>query len=238
MDASANKSQLTIGRMDSDSMKKKGLYKDALHSFFTGETDIMVGTQMIAKGLDFPNVTLVGIVSADTTLYLKDFRSAERTFQLIPQVAGRTGRGPKGGRVIVQTVNPSHYSIMAGSKHDYEGFARQELLYRNELNYPPFRSIIRILASGKVQDGIKQVIDKATQQINKDLKGLIDTGELELLGPAPAPILRIRDRFRWHLVLKVKDLLSVRKYFKELFKMPFAKGGIQISVDTDPVSLL
>ena len=262
---------LTIGRMDSDSMKKKGLYKDALHSFFTGETDVLVGTQMIAKGLDFPNVTLVGIVSADTALYLKDFRSAERTFQLITQVAGRTGRGPKGGRVIVQTVNPKHYSILAGSNHDYEGFARQELLYRRELNYPPFRHIIRILVSGKSQEGIhphtngigqrvssytndistegkpshqcigvgvKQVIDKIAQQINTELKSMIDTGDIEVLGPAPAPILRIRDRFRWHLVLKIKDLSSVQKYFKEMFKMPFVKGGVQVSIDTDPVSLL
>ncbi|MEW6027622.1 MAG: primosomal protein N' [Planctomycetota bacterium] len=238
VDASAEKSQLSIGRMDSDAMKKKGLYKDALHSFFTGETDVLVGTQMIAKGLDFPNVTLVGIVSADTTLYLKDFRSAERTFQLITQVAGRTGRGPKGGRVIVQTVNPEHYSVIAGSKHDYEGFARQELLYRSELNYPPFRRIIRILVQGKAQERIKEVIDKLAGQINEELKGLIDKGGLEILGPAPAPILRIRDRFRWHLVFKIKELSSVQKYFKELFKMPFAKGEVQVSIDTDPVSLL
>ncbi|MBI5779416.1 MAG: primosomal protein N' [Planctomycetes bacterium] len=253
VDASAEKSQLTIGRMDSDAMKKKGLYKDALHSFFTGETDVLVGTQMIAKGLDFPNVTLVGIVSADTTLYLKDFRSAERTFQLITQVAGRTGRGPKGGRVIVQTVNPEHYSIMAGSNHDYEGFARQELLYRSELNYPPFRRIIRILVSGKNQDVIKETIDKIARQITKELAPspfplpsgerigegkLIEAGDIEILGPAPAPILRIRDRFRWHLVLKIKELASVQKYFKGLFKMPFAKGGVQVSIDTDPVSLL
>ena len=306
VDASAAKSQLTIGRMDSDAMKKKGLYKEALHSFFTGETDVLVGTQMIAKGLDFPNVTLVGIVSADTTLYLKDFRAAERTFQLITQVAGRTGRGPKGGRVIVQTVNPQHYSIIAGSNHDYDGFARQELLYRSELNYPPFRHIIRILVSGKEQERIKEVIDKVAQQITKELAPspfplpdgeriparlddasrsgggegkLIETGDtgpvrdrshsgdrkseqststspianskevtldktgfisngVEILGPAPAPILRIRDRFRWHLVLKIKDLSSVQKYFKERFKMPFAKGGVQVSIDTDPVSLL
>jgi primosomal protein N' (replication factor Y) len=170
--------------------------------------------------------------------------------------------------VIVQTVNPGHYSIIAGSNHDYEGFARQELLYRSELNYPPFRHIIRILVSGEVQERIKEVIDKIAQQITKELAPspfplpdgertlrtltgsqsenpervgegkLIEAGDIEILGPAPAPILRIRDRFRWHLVLKIKDLSSVQKYFKEMFKMPFVKGGVQVSIDTDPVSLL
>ncbi len=232
------KEKLSISRMDSDAMRKKKLYKETLHTFYTGETDVLVGTQMIAKGLDYPNVTLVGVVSADTVLYLKDFRSAERTFQLVTQVAGRTGRGPKGGRVIVQTVNPSHYSIVAGARHDYDGFARQELLYRSELNYPPFRHLIRILVTAKDEVKAKQSIERYAKVISEKLSSFIQSCDVEVLGPAPAPILKIRNKYRWHLVLKVKDVWQVQKPLKEIFRVPFAKGGVFVSIDTDPMNLL
>ncbi|MFH1230630.1 MAG: primosomal protein N' [Planctomycetota bacterium] len=235
---SVTKEPIAISRMDSDAMKKRLSYKDALHSFYTGDTDVLVGTQMIAKGLDFPNVTLVGIVSADTLLYLKDFRSAERTFQLITQVAGRTGRGPKGGRVLVQTINPTHYSIIAGSRHDYEKFARQELLYRNELNYPPFRHLIRILVSSTNQEKVKESIEKLSSQIAKEMVSLIETGDMEILGPAPAPIIRIRNKYRWHLVIKIKEMAQIQKFLKETFRVPYAKGGVFVSIEADPMNLL
>ncbi|MDI6732811.1 MAG: primosomal protein N', partial [Planctomycetota bacterium] len=232
--------EISVRRMDSDAMRKRTSYKEVLHSFYLGETDILIGTQMIAKGLDYPNVTLVGIVSADTVLYLKDFRSAERTFQLITQVAGRTGRGIKGGRVLVQTLNPTHYSIIAASKHDYESFARQELLYRHELNYPPFSHIIRIVVSGRNQERVKETIETLSGKMQIQLTELLAGGSLEILGPAPAPILKIRDKYRWHLVLKLSRFSGtvVQKHLKETFKMPFAKGDVIITIDTDPTNML
>ncbi|MEK7242534.1 MAG: primosomal protein N', partial [Planctomycetota bacterium] len=142
-------------RMDSDSMKGRNAHAKALKSFERGEVQILVGTQMIAKGLDLPNVTLVGVISADTILNLPDFRAVERTFQLLAQVAGRTGRGPKGGRVVVQTFNPRQYAILAAAAHDYEGFADRELEYRRELGYPPFGYMARIVLVGQKEERVK-----------------------------------------------------------------------------------
>ena len=138
-------------RMDTDTMQKPGSHERALAAFHSGEVKILLGTQMIAKGLDFPNVTLVGVINADTALHLPDFRAAERTFQLVTQVAGRTGRGPRGGRVLVQTFSPEHPAIMAAVRHDYAAFARQELPTRAALCYPPFSSMIRLVVRGPVE---------------------------------------------------------------------------------------
>jgi primosomal protein N' (replication factor Y) (superfamily II helicase) len=134
--------------MDSDAMKKPGSHERALARFRTGEVRILLGTQMIAKGLDFPNVTLVGVINADTALHFPDFRAAERTFQLVTQVAGRTGRGDKGGRVLVQTFSPEHPAIIAALRHDYLGFAQHELPSREEYGYPPYVSLARLIFRG------------------------------------------------------------------------------------------
>jgi len=154
-----------ILRMDSDSMRARNAHEKALTAFERGDVQILLGTQMIAKGLDFPNVTLVGVISADTILNLPDFRASERTFQLISQVAGRTGRGPKGGRVVVQSFNPRHYSITYAAAHDYEGFAKKELEYRKQLNYPPFGRLTTIRLQGvnlqKVQKAASVLVQKA-----------------------------------------------------------------------------
>ena len=138
-------------RMDTDTMQKPGSHERAARPFRDGEVRILVGTQMIAKGLDFPNVTLVGVVNADTALHLPDFRAAERTFQLVTQVAGRTGRGEKGGRVLVQTFSPDHPAIMAAVRHDFETFAAGELPARQKYEYPPFGSMIRLVVRGPVE---------------------------------------------------------------------------------------
>src|SRR5690606_18489594 len=135
-----------IARMDADTMRRPGSHEMALDAFRRGDTRILLGTQMIAKGLDFPNVTLVGVVSADSALNLPDFRAAERTFQLVTQVAGRTGRGERGGRVVVQTFDPDHPAIQAAARHDFERFAREELPTRQALGYPPFGVMARIIA--------------------------------------------------------------------------------------------
>ncbi|MEQ8838704.1 MAG: primosomal protein N', partial [Lacipirellulaceae bacterium] len=137
-----------VVRMDTDSMRKAGSHERVLSEFRAGEIDILLGTQMIAKGLDFPNVTLVGVVNADTALHLADFRAAERTFQLVAQVAGRTGRGSKGGRVLVQTLDPEHPAIAAAARHDYLNFAKAELEVRESVGYPPFGSMARIVVRG------------------------------------------------------------------------------------------
>ncbi len=136
-------------RMDTDAMQAHGSHQRALAAFRSGKVRILLGTQMIAKGLDFPNVTLVGVINADTALHLPDFRAAERTFQLVTQVAGRTGRGPKGGRVLVQTFSPDHPAILAAVRHDYAAFAAGELPMRQMLRYPPFASMIRLVVRGR-----------------------------------------------------------------------------------------
>jgi primosomal protein N' (replication factor Y) len=234
-----------VARMDSDIMRTRQTYHQALQELATGETDIMVGTQMIAKGLDLPNVTLVGIISGDTALYIKDFRSAERAFQLITQVAGRSGRGPKGGRVVVQTFNPEHYSIQTAAKHDYEAFARKELLYRYELNYPPFSHLVRILVEGSNSDKVATLTQEIASIISKQLvtagQSAINNQQsaMEILGPAPAPLGRIRGRFRWHIILKSREFSALKQAVDAVRPILPQRGrGLSVSLDHDPISLL
>ncbi|MBI4833230.1 MAG: primosomal protein N' [Planctomycetes bacterium] len=230
------KSVSRINRVDSDIMRLRQSGKEALDALWKGETDILVGTQMVAKGLDFPNVTLVGIISADTALYLKDFRSAERTFQLITQVAGRTGRGAKGGRVIVQTVNPQHYSIIHASRHDYRSFAAEELKYRKAFLYPPYSHLLRILMEGK---------DEAkTEVYGKQLAGKIkefigDDKDIEILGPAPCPWERIKNHYRWQIVIKSKTADFIHKLY-HVYRKDFnsTSKSIRLTLDIDPLNLL
>jgi primosomal protein N' (replication factor Y) len=171
-----------VSRMDSDSMKTRDDYRRSLGALWGGETDILVGTQMIAKGLDVPDVTLVGVVSADTAFHIPDFRSSERTFQLITQVAGRTGRGEKGGRVVVQTFYPKHDAIRMAATYDFEGFVQKELELRRELGYPPYVSLVRALVQGwnekRVHEAAKQLADK--------LKATFDESKVRVLGPGRA----------------------------------------------------
>jgi primosomal protein N' (replication factor Y) len=234
-----------IARMDSDIMTTYRAYKKTLSALDTGKVNILIGTQMVAKGLDFPNVTLVGIISSDTALYLTgDFRSAERTFQLVTHVAGRTGRGPKGGRVLLQTFKPNHYSIRYGSTHDYLAFAREELKHRQELNYPPFSQLLRILVEGRDIEKVKTAITKISDRLTKQITRL----PVELLGPAPAPLAKIKGKHRWHLLIKSKDIASLQALLynettadslKQLTKeFVSSSRAIKISLDMEPVSLL
>ena len=155
-------------RMDSDTMQKPGSHEQALARFRAARCKILLGTQMIAKGLDFPNVTLVGVVNADTALHLPDFRAAERTFQLVTQVAGRTGRGDKGGRVLVQTFTPDHSAILAAIEHDYARFAAAELPSRQEHLYPPFASLIRLIVRGESEPTVEQFVEAAGAKLRTD----------------------------------------------------------------------
>ncbi|HON43377.1 MAG TPA: primosomal protein N', partial [Bacillota bacterium] len=197
-----------VARMDVDTTRRKGAHRAILGAFRAGHTDILVGTQMIAKGLDFPNVTLVGVVSADTALNLPDFRAAERTYQLISQVAGRSGRGDAPGTVVVQTYSPEHYSIVAAAAHDYRAFYEAEIASRREAGYPPARRMARILVRGIDESATARcagMIASACRELD-----CVSDGTVEVLGPAPAPIPRIAGKYRWHLLLLSGDFQALR----------------------------
>ena len=190
---------ISIMRMDTDTMRKPGSHEKALAKFRSGETKILLGTQMIAKGLDFPNVTLVGVINADTALHLPDFRASERTFGLITQVAGRTGRGAKGGRVLVQTFNPENKAILAATRHDYVGFANQELPHRKDFHYPPFGHLARIVVRSESKTQAEQMADHIAEQTGKSASEL--KLDINVLGPAVAPIEKIRGLYRFHILM-------------------------------------
>jgi len=224
-----------LARMDLDTTSAKWSHQTILDRVGRGEVDVLLGTQMIAKGLDFPGVTLVGVVDADTGLHLPDFRAAERTFQLLAQVAGRAGRGPKGGQVIVQTRQPDHYALTAAARHDTEGFLAQELARRQEPTYPPLTSLVNLVASGEeesaVADGAAEVGDWCTGLVTR--QGL----RVEVLGPAPCALARIKGRWRWHVVLRGESdaLGRIVRYAATRLPRP---AGVRVTIDRDPVSLL
>jgi primosomal protein N' (replication factor Y) len=200
-----------------------------------GTIDILIGTQMIAKGLDFPNVTLVGVVDADTGLYLPDFRSAERTFQLLAQVAGRAGRGPKGGRVLVQTRHPLHHALEHAAHHDTEGFLGTERQLRDVPPYPPAVSLVNLIYSGPAERDVGQ----RAAALADWCAGLVAKYQLPVtvLGPAPCPLARIKERWRWHVLLKgpSDSLGRIVRYAARRLKR---EGKIRLVIDRDPVSLL
>jgi primosomal protein N' (replication factor Y) len=222
--------------MDTDSMQKPGAHEKALDEFRRGDAQILLGTQMIAKGLDFPNVTLVGVVNADTALHLPDFRAAERTFHLLVQVAGRTGRGERGGRVLVQTLSPDHPAIVAASRHDYKKFATDELAARATWKYPPFSSMIRIVIRGPREETthefakhVAELLDQATTDANVDAR---------LLGPAPAPISRLRNLYRFHLQLQAPDAKALNRAVAGVMIKVQPPEDVQWIVDVDPWDML
>ena len=225
-----------IIRMDSDSMRVRDAHEKALIAFEGGEFQILLGTQMIAKGLDFPNVTLVGVISADTLLNLPDFRASERTFQLILQVAGRTGRGTKGGRVVVQSFNPRHYSITYAAAHDYEGFARKELGYRKQLNYPPFGKLARIVFRSPHEEKTKEKSSLVADKLKEIAK--TQGNKLEILGPSPAPVPKINNLFRWHILLKAQNHTSIHNALHSVADMLKPSKTVQTMVDVDPYMML
>lgn len=190
-----------VVRWDRDTTREKGAHDRILQRFVTRQADILIGTQMIAKGLDLPRVTLVGVISADTALHLPDYRAAERTFQLLMQVAGRAGRGPLGGRVIIQTYSPEHYCIKAASRHDYWTFYQREIDFRRENAYPPFGNLIKLVYSHHNDQRCQQEAERMSALLGQhiDLEGLPAT---DVVGPAPAYVRRFRGRFRWQLLIR------------------------------------
>ncbi|MEL7500629.1 MAG: primosomal protein N' [Planctomycetota bacterium] len=228
--------EIPIARMDTDTMKKRGSHEEALAAFRRGETKILLGTQMIAKGLDFPNVTLVGVVNADTALHLPDFRSAERTFALITQVAGRTGRGQKGGRVLVQTFDPDNPAIMAATKHDYIGFAKEELPRRQEFHYPPFGQLARIVVRAEIESQAEQMADHIAEKITAANDEL--NADVRLLGPAAAPMEKLRGKYRFHMLLFSGEAGMLQGVVARAQPTVRSIEGVQWIVDIDPQDML
>ena len=222
-------------RMDRDTTSTKWSHQKILASVESGEVDLLIGTQMIAKGLDFPNVTLVGVVDADTGLYLPDFRSAERTFQLLAQVAGRAGRGPKGGRVLVQTHHPDHHALVWAARHDTEGFLREEARLRESPPYPPVTSLVNLVVSGLDESAV----GRRAAEVAEWCLSLVErhTLTVEVLGPAPSPLARIKDRWRWHVLLKGPSPVLGRVVRYAARRLPRSQE-VRVIIDRDPVTLL
>jgi primosomal protein N' (replication factor Y) len=217
-------------RWDADTTSGKGSHERILDRFARHEADVLVGTQMIAKGLDLPRVTLVGVISADIGLYLPDFRSGERTFQLLTQVAGRAGRSARGGRVIVQTYSPEHYVIQAAVRHDYPAFYHRELDYRKQIGYPPIRRMARLIYWDKQRDKAEEMALRMADVIERRLQALgLDPAAAAMIGPAPAFFARARGSYRWQIVLVCQDPVAV------LRPLVFPFGW---RVDIDPVTVL
>jgi primosomal protein N' (replication factor Y) len=225
--------EVVARRMDSDTMRRPGSHQRVLDLFKAGEVKILLGTQMIAKGLDFPNVTLVGVVSADTALHLPDFRAAERTFQLVAQVAGRTGRGEKGGRVLVQTFSPDHPAIRSAAGHDYEEFVQSELPVREKFGVPPYGRLVRLIARGAGEAAVFAYLkDLATA-----LRSAADPA-VRILGPAPAPILKIRNLYRFHLQLRCPNSRPLQTLLATVPSLHPAPHGVELAIDVDPITML
>ncbi len=220
-------------RMDSDTMRTPGSHEQVLSAFRAGEVRILLGTQMIAKGLDFPDVTLVGVVNADTGLHMPDFRAAERTFQLVTQVAGRTGRGERIGRVLVQTYSPDHPAIQCALRHDYEGFVRGELPERQKLGVPPFGRMVRLIARGADEPAVRRYFEELACRLRDSAPATVG-----LLGPAPAPILKIRNLYRYHLRLLCPTARPLQGLLRDIPPQVPVPTGVELAIDIDPMSLL
>ncbi|MGF7533250.1 primosomal protein N' [Bacillus mexicanus] len=223
-------------RMDVDTTSRKGAHEKLLTAFGEGKADILLGTQMIAKGLDFPNVTLVGVLSADTTLHIPDFRAAEKTFQLLTQVSGRAGRHEKPGRVIIQTYTPSHYSIQLTKTHDYETFYQHEMTHRREQSYPPYYYLALVTVSH--EEVAKAAV--TAEKIAHYLKTNCGT-DTKILGPSASPIARIKDRYRYQCVIKYKQetqLSALLKKILEHYKREIEQKHVMISIDMNPYMMM
>ncbi len=234
--------QARISRMDTDSTRKKGAASNILKSFARKETHILVGTQMITKGYDFPGVTLVGVIAADLSLGFPDFRAGERTFHLLSQVAGRAGRGDQKGRVIVQTFNPNHYVIQTAVTHDFNGFFEKEKTLREQLRYPPFSNLACLKFQGSDAAKAGAIVRELGLRLREMLKSWPTRGkEIQLLGPVSAPMHRLKRKFRWQLLVKCGNGPLLKHFLQETEKvfnrMPEARR-LRFMVDVDPYDML
>jgi primosomal protein N' (replication factor Y) len=228
-----------LARMDADTTSRRWSHGRILEAVGRREVDLLFGTQMIAKGLDFPGVTVVGVVDADIGLHLPDFRAAERTFQLIAQVAGRAGRGEAGGRVLVQTRAPDHYALTAAAVHDFERFAARELDVRRSPPYPPHVGLVNVLMTGSDEPAVANAAIDIADWL-RELVSARAQGVVQIVGPAPAPLVRIKGRWRWHLLLRASERKVLSRIVQYAVRRAphAARGAIRAVFDRDPVSLL
>jgi primosomal protein N' (replication factor Y) len=219
-----------ILRLDRDTTMQKGAHARILTEFRHGRAQVLIGTQMVTKGLDFPNVTLVGVISADAALNVPDFRASERTFQLLAQVSGRAGRGDRPGRVLVQTLTTDHYAIEAACKHDYDLFVKQEIESRQSPCYPPFTHIVNVISSDEDMNMAKARLENLAIRFHEAIAK--EGGGTELLGPVDCPLARVKNKFRFHLMLRDRNRPRLHRVLAVYDQLPTeARSGLIIDVD-------
>jgi primosomal protein N' (replication factor Y) len=228
-----------IARLDRDTARKRGTLRSVLFGFAERELDILVGTQILAKGHDFPDVTMVGVLAADAGLSFPDFRSAERTFQLLTQVAGRAGRGSSPGRVVIQSFYPDHYAMHFAQKQDYRGFFEKEIEFRKLMGYPPFRNLIQIVVSDPDNSKAMRNAEKIAATLKLHSEKMEAKSKPHILGPAAAPLEKLRGNFRMQILIKARSgndsLPILQDCFADLDRQ---KISSKVNVDVDPLSLL
>jgi len=223
-----------IGRMDSDVLRKKGAYFKIFTDFKSGKTDILVGTQILAKGFDFPNVTLVGVISADVNLNIPDFRASERTFALLTQVAGRAGRGKVPGRVVIQTYTPEHYAIRFALTHNYNKFYNQEIFFRKQLNLPPYTHMALIVFRSENEE----ITEKSCRVFSEILRKENKLKSLEIMGHFPLPLSKLRGYFRWGIIIKNKDVFVINNLLRKCLSLWKRHKQVKITFDIDPLTVI
>jgi primosomal protein N' (replication factor Y) len=221
--------------MDSDTTTSKGAQEKILGALEKKEIDILIGTQMITKGHDFPFITLVGVISADTSLNIPDFRASERTFQMLTQVAGRGGRGDAPGRVIIQTFNPEHYALRHTQNHDYKSFYAEEISFRQALQYPPFGRIINVRLSSNKKEALVEQAKLIGKMARKLAARLGNTAEI--IGPAESPLAKIRGRFRYQMLIKGQDINILHQIARELL-LKHTDSNVKMTIDVDPENFM
>jgi len=226
---------LRLARLDSDSVRARGAHEKILASFLEGEIDVLLGTQMVAKGLDFPRVTLVGVLNADIGLHLPDYRASERTFQLLAQVAGRAGRSELGGEVVIQTRCPEHACFRAVMAHDDEAFRQRELQERRSMRYPPFSRLASILVRGPSLTIVEEAAQVARDRIAERVVHLPEWAVV--LGPAPAPLPQLRGKHRLRILVKAERREDLLTALLPLRDGP-GRAGVEVLVDIDPHDML
>jgi primosomal protein N' (replication factor Y) len=246
---------VSLHRLDSDSARGRGVAEGILDSFGRAPGGVLLGTQLVAKGHDFPGVTLVGVLNSDTALHLPDFRAGERTFQLLTQVAGRAGRGQLPGHVVLQTHHPEHPALVAATQHDYAGFARAELEVRRAAGYPPWTRLVSFLASGVKEERVVEAAERLAQWAEGATAGDGAAGEpaaadaaepgavgaVEVLGPAPHALVRLRGRYRWHVTLRSarrRSLLAAAAAVLDRVENEKLPAGVRVAADVDPQEVL
>jgi primosomal protein N' (replication factor Y) len=230
--------QAVVKRLDADTVSRKDSLRDALHAFRTGKIDILVGTQMIAKGLHFPNVTLVGIVNADMSLHLPDFRAGERTFQLLTQVSGRAGRGDVPGEVYVQTYTPFHPAIQFARHHDFPGFWEQEIEFRQHTKLPPFWHTVLITLRSESESHAAFSADTLARRVRAALEEERLPADTLIGNPGPAPIEKSHGQYRFQLMMRTRRMTQLSKGLQEVIEKLTFPEEVLVSVDVDAYQLL